>query len=202
MTIYLYHLLDTLGIIRYVGLTQHINTRKNRHRREKPSHTMEIIQTHQYARLAGEAEQHHIAHHNTFKDGWNGTEGGEGYIPEIGWGVKDISGENNPNWKGGISNDPKLWQKEYDAKRYQTPEGIAKRREYQREYSQTPKRKEYEEEYHQRPENKAHKKDYDKKYYQRPEVKERRKEYGKEYRQRPEVIKRRKEYHGRKRTNT
>ena len=130
MTIYLYHLLDTLGIIRYVGLTQHINRRKNRHRREKPSHTMEIIQTHQYARLAGIAEQHHIAHHNTLVDGWNKTIGGDGYIPEIGWGVINTSGENNGNWKGGISLD----KKEYDRIRRQRPEVILKNRITQRKF--------------------------------------------------------------------
>ena len=134
MTIYLYHLLDTLGIIRYVGLTQHINRRKNRHRREKPSHTMEIIQTHQYARLAGIAEQHHIAHHNTLVDGWNKTIGGDGYIPEIGWGVIDTSGENNGNWIDGRSKD-----KEYD-------------REYNKEYRQRPGVKERDRKRQQRPE--------------------------------------------------
>ena len=125
MTIYLYHLLDTLGIIRYVGLTQHINDTKGRHRRGKPPHIFEIIQTHQYPRLAGIAEQHHIAHHNTLVDGWNGTIGGDGYIPEVRRGVIDNSGENNGKWKGGIYvNDPNL----YDRIRNQTPE----RKEYHR----------------------------------------------------------------------
>ena len=87
---------------------------------------MEIIQTYHNREEAGLAEQYHIAAHKTFKGpGWNKTEGGEGYLDWV-----DISGENNPNWKGGISLD----KKEYDRKRQQTPE----RKAYDKEYWQRP----------------------------------------------------------------
>ncbi len=164
---------------------------------------MEIIQTHQYARLAGIAEQHHIAYHNTLVDGWNKTKGGDGYIPEIGWGN---FGDKHPNWKGGLrTNDPNLYMRKYNQipevkakieEKRQTPEYKAKAREYQREYSQRPERKaymdDYSKEYNQKPEVKERnrkrsqtpeRKEYDRKRQQTPE----RKAYDKEYWQRPEV---------------
>lgn len=53
----------------------------------------------------------------------------------------DTSGENNSNWKGGISSDIKAYLKEYK----QTPEYKACQKEYDREYNiihrQTPKYK-------------------------------------------------------------
>ena len=106
--------------------------------RPKPPHTFEIIQTHQYARLAGIAEQHHIAHHKTHKryGGWNKTKGGEGYIPEIGWGA--MSGENHPSWiDGRWANDPKLYDKEWN-KKYNRRPGVKER---ERKRNQTPERK-------------------------------------------------------------
>ena len=128
MNIYLYHLLDTLGIIRYVGLTQHINNTKSRHtkHRPKPPHTMEIIQTYHNREEAGLAEQYHIAAHKTFKDGWNGTIGGDRYLDWV-----DNSGENNPRWKDGRwANDPLLYMKI----RRQRPEVILRQRMLQKQF--------------------------------------------------------------------
>ena len=126
MNIYLYHLTQD-NIVKYVGLTQQLARTKTRHRKEKPSHQFVIVETYHNREEAGLAEQYHIAAHKTFKGpGWNKTEGGEGYLDWV-----DISGENNPNWKGGIyANDPKLWEK----KRSQTPE----RKEYDRIRLQRP----------------------------------------------------------------
>ena len=64
----------------------------------------------------------------------------------------DISGENHPRWKGGISYDLKEYNREYE----QTP----KRKAYFKEYYQTPKYKEYRKEYEQTPKRKAYKKEW------------------------------------------
>ena len=75
----------------------------------------------------------------------------------------DMSGENNPSWKGGIT---------YDMN------------EYQREYEKNPKRKAYVEEYEASPERKAHKKEWyasNKAYNQTPERKAKKKVYKKEW---------------------
>ena len=71
----------------------------------------------------------------------------------------DISGENHPMWKGGITYKKeyykeykqtpkyKAYQKEYNKKRRQTPESKAYYKEYYKEYKQTPERKAYQKEY-------------------------------------------------------
>ena len=69
----------------------------------------------------------------------------------------DISGENSPMWKGGISYDMKEYQKEYNKEYKQTPEYKA----YKKEYDKKPQRKAYKKEYEQSPERKAYKKKYD-----------------------------------------
>jgi len=79
----------------------------------------------------------------------------------------DMSGENNPNWKGGISlgdnkkeydkayvQTPKY--KEYHKARRQTPEGKA----YSKAYRQTPKYKENQKANRQTPKYKAYQKAY------------------------------------------
>ena len=90
----------------------------------------------------------------------------------------DVSGENNPMWKGGISYDKKAWQKEYMKKYRQKYSEYAK--EWMREYRQKPEVKEHMREYErkrgQTPEYKAWKKKYNAEYHkahwQKPEVKE------------------------------
>ena len=88
----------------------------------------------------------------------------------------DISGENNPMWKGGIATGDNL--KEYMKVYQQTPEVKA----YLKAYGQTPKMKEWHKAYRQTPEYKEYKKKYMKAYQQKPEYKEYQKEYQKAYR--------------------
>ena len=78
----------------------------------------------------------------------------------------DVSGENNPNWKGGISVGDN--RKAYKTN-YQTPEYKA----YLKEYQQKPKYKAYDKKRKSSPEYKA----YQKAYRQTPEIVERKKEY-------------------------
>ncbi len=147
MNIYLYHLTQD-NIVKYVGLTQQLARTKTRHRKEKPSHQFVIVETYHNREEAGLAEQYHIAAHKTFKGpGWNKTEGGDNYLDWIFidrtgknngmYGKKHtpearvkFTGENNGNWKGGISLD----KKEYDRIRRQRPEVILKNRITQRKF--------------------------------------------------------------------
>ncbi len=137
----------------------------------------------------------------------------------------DISGENHPNWKGGIKvNDPVAYMKEYrlrnkekfkalrkeymkeyrlrnkeKIKAYeQTPKRKEYMKAYKKEYEQTPKRKEYMKEYRLR--NKEKFKALRKEYEQTPKRKEYKKEYMKEYRLRKkaEIRANQKEYYLRK----
>jgi len=93
----------------------------------------------------------------------------------------DISGENNPHWKGGITYDIKAYKKvynqtperkAYDKKFRQTPERKAYMKEYNKKFRQTPEYKEYDKKRNATPERKAHMKEYKKVYNQTPEYKE------------------------------
>ena len=86
---------------------------------------------------------------------------GKKHSPEALKKMSERTGENNSNWKGGISLDKKAWMKEYR----QTP----KRKEYEKEYQQRPERKEYMKEYYQKPEYKEARKGYEKKRVRPPE---------------------------------
>jgi hypothetical protein len=97
----------------------------------------------------------------------------------------DMSGENNPHWKGGISSDIKAYMKEYR----QTPEYKACQKEYENKRKQSPERKAYQKEYKQTPEYKANRREYENKRSQTPE----RKAYQKELY--AKTIKRRKQRH-------
>ena len=89
----------------------------------------------------------------------------------------DMSGENNPRWKGGITYDIKEYNKEYNKEYVRPPEYYARIREYRqtpeykeydkkyrKKYRQTPKHKEYQKEYKQAPKYKAYMREYMKKY--------------------------------------
>jgi hypothetical protein len=152
--IYLYHLIQN-GRVRYVGITTDITRRKSTHKRERPPHTFEIIETFSDKEQAGIAEQYHIAGHNTFKGGWNNSIGGE----------KLLTGDKHPSWTDGLS--------------------LLDRKTYMKKYGQTPQRKSYIKEYQQTsPVYKAYKKEYTKEYWQRPEVKEKDRKRSKERYQR------------------
>ena len=88
----------------------------------------------------------------------------------------DVSGENNPMWKGGISVGDN--RKAY----YQTPEYKEYKKEYQKAYRQTPEGKAYLKKQRSTPEYK----EYMKAYKQTPENNVRHKEYMKVYQQTPE----------------
>ena len=72
----------------------------------------------------------------------------------------DQSGENHPQWKGGITYDIKAYQKAYGKKRVRPPEFKVWRREYDKKINQTPERKEYNKKRDQTPERKAYKKEW------------------------------------------
>jgi predicted GIY-YIG superfamily endonuclease len=163
--IYLYHLTQN-GRIRYVGVTNDIVRRKSSHKRERPPHTFEIIDTFMNKEEAGIAEQYHIAGYKTLKNGWNRSKGGELLL----------SGENHPSWIDGRYNlDKKAYRKAYN----QLPEVKAKKKEYR-----------------ERPEVKAKRKEYMKAYYEKnieaykltPEQKVKYNEYQKEYRARKKAL--------------
>ena len=73
----------------------------------------------------------------------------------------DISGENNPHWKGGITLDIKA----YDKKRNQTPERKEYMKKYLKEYKQTPEYKESQRKHNQTPERKEYMKEWARKYH-------------------------------------
>ena len=88
----------------------------------------------------------------------------------------DISGENNPHWKGGITYDIKAYKKvynqtperkAYDKKFRQTPERKAYMKEYNKKFRQTPEYKEYDKKRNATPEHKA----YTRAYQQTPKYK-------------------------------
>ena len=91
----------------------------------------------------------------------------------------DMSGENNPMWKGGITYDMKVYEKKY---RRRSPEYHA----HMKKHNATPERKAYMKAYKQTPEYKEYNKAYGKAYKQTPEHKAYMKAYQKEYRQTPE----------------
>jgi len=119
----------------------------------------------------------------------------------------DISGENHPNWKGGITYDMKKYMKEYmkeytqkpEVKEYlkkyrSTPEYRALKNELDRRYRKkiqhTPEYKEY---YRKRRETIEYK-EYQKKYQKERNQTLERKLYMKEYAQKPEVKEYQKKY--------
>ena len=160
MNIYLYHLTQN-GQIRYVGVTTYITQRKSEHKKNRPPHTFEIIDTFTDKEEAGIAEQYHIAGHNTFKEGWNKSIGGEMLL----------TGENHPAWKGGF--DKKKWMKAYNKERSQRPEVKARRKELRGRAT---------------PEVKAKIKEYDRAYHQTPKAKAKKKESNRKYREKNRAI--------------
>ena len=115
----------------------------------------------------------------------------KGEIDEI-----DQSGENNPNWKGGVSLDIKEYKKHWwlrqkpERKEYfkkYREKNKEKYNEYQRKYQNTPERKAYLKEYSKKPKYKEYQKKYQKKFRQIPEQKEKYNEYQRKYRLRKKL---------------
>jgi len=107
------------------------------------------------------------------RDMWSAQYIALGEIEQI-----DMSGENSPRWKGGITYDKKAYgqrpeRKAYEKKRGQTPE----RKAYMKEHYQSPEYKAYDKKRKATPEYKAYMKAYDKKRSETPEYKAYHKKY-------------------------
>ena len=113
-----------------------------------------------------EREIYWIEYYDSFNKGYNCTKGGDsGPV---------LRGEDNPNWKGGISSDPEYSKKLYEANKEQKKEYCKK--QYKQWYEiNKDKIKEYKEA------NKEKRKEYNKQYYE--ENKEKMREKVKEYRE-------------------
>ena len=97
----------------------------------------------------------------------------------------DMSGENNPQWKGGVTNDKeyqkkmiKLWRannkehiKAYQKKYEQNPHVKEIRKRSEKNRVRPPEYEKWHKEYMKSPEHKAYQKEYDKKRNQTPERK-------------------------------
>lgn len=89
--VYLYYLKQQDRVM-YVGLTISPTDRKQKHRNKKPPHDFKIIESFESAKDAAIAEREHIKKHNTVKDGWNVSPGGE-YAKFSGYSRKGIGGQ-------------------------------------------------------------------------------------------------------------
>jgi len=96
----IYFLKDINGNVKYVGQTQHINQRIVDHKRKKPPHTFEVIYENINSVDAKKLEKENIQKYDTYKNGWNKTEGGEGFD---GYERKGIGGvkQGNIPWNKG-----------------------------------------------------------------------------------------------------
>ena len=73
----------------------------------------------------------------------------------------DMSGENHPMWKGGISvNDPVAYKRVHNRKRNQKPEVKERKKEHTKKHRQTPKYKAWKKNNAQKPEVKEYHKVY------------------------------------------
>jgi len=99
--LYLYYLCRD-DIVLYVGLTKNIKERKREHKRNKPPHTFKVVLEFDNLDKATLAESEHIFLHNTYKNGWNKTSGGE-YKNNSGYERKGIGGvfKGNVPWNKG-----------------------------------------------------------------------------------------------------
>ena len=102
--VYLYYLKQQDRVM-YVGLTISPSDREQKHRRKKPPHSFEIIETFDSEKDAANAERNHIKKHNTVKNGWNISPGGE-YAKFSGYCRKGIGGvkKGTQPWNKGKKN--------------------------------------------------------------------------------------------------
>ena len=111
MHIYKYHL-TVDGVVYYVGLTNNPNTRKRRHKNDKPLHTFCITESYEDSHAASEAERADIELYNTYNDPtkWNKDPGGN-YAESSGYSRKGIGGrkKGSPPWNKGLTKeDPRV----------------------------------------------------------------------------------------------
>lgn len=89
--VYLYYLKQQDRVM-YVGLTISPSDREQKHRKKKPPHCFEIIESFESKKDAAIAERDHIKKHDTVKNGWNISPGGE-YAKFSGYYRKGIGGQ-------------------------------------------------------------------------------------------------------------
>ena len=104
----------------------------------------------------------------------------------------DISGGNNPNWKGGVwVNDPVAYKRAWK----KTPKAKAYAKEYAKVYQQTPQYIAYQKKRRNTPEFKEYMRAYDKKRVISPERREKKKIYDKKRQSTLKYKAYQKEYH-------
>ena len=101
--IYLYYLLVGEEV-KYVGLTKNPKDRKYKHKRSKPIHEFKIIEKFDDVNIASDKERIHILIHETLKNGWNKSAGGE-YAGNSGYLRTGIGGVKKGQipWNKGLS---------------------------------------------------------------------------------------------------
>lgn len=109
--IYLYALLVNSESY-YIGLTRKLTKRRSEHRRTKPPHVFQVIDTFQSTEEAVEKERLLIEQHDTFKrfDKWNKSPGGD-YLENSGYDRKGIGGAKKGHipWNKGLTvDDPRV----------------------------------------------------------------------------------------------
>lgn len=119
--IYLYCLKQENNI-KYIGLTKNPSVRKNYHKRKKPPHNFEIIESIEDINKAGIKERELIKELNTIANGWNISPGGE-YVKFSGYNRKGIGGVKKGTipWNKGVNN---CFSEETIKKFKQTRKGI------------------------------------------------------------------------------
>lgn len=102
--VYLYVLLQD-EVVKYVGLTKNPQSRKQNHRKKKPTHDFVVLQKFLDVSEATEQEQRLIQEYSTVEDGWNKTYGGE-YAANSGYSRKGIGGvpKGTVPWNKGVAN--------------------------------------------------------------------------------------------------
>ena len=120
----LYHLIDENNEVKYVGITTNVKPRINKHKRQKPPHTLVVVKQFNNPEDAGLEEQKDIRKYNTSNNGWNRSIGGELLL----------TGENHPAYTHGLSQTPE-YKKQHDKIYYE--KNKEKRKEQMRIANQT-----------------------------------------------------------------
>ena len=100
---HIYILKNLDGVIKYVGQTQNLSTRKRDHKRNKPPHIFEILEETCIPEDAKNLEIKYIKEYDTYKSGWNKSLGGEGFEGYSRSGIGGVKKGNIP-WNMGIKN--------------------------------------------------------------------------------------------------